>query len=50
MMFSFKAIIALHRYPVYKETSWSNAKLNDEVKVELETDAKSLSTDHTHVP
>ena len=27
------------------KTSWSNAKLNDEVKVELETDAKSLSTD-----
>ena len=45
MMFSFKAIIASRGYHVYKETSWSNAKLNDEVKVELETDAKSLSTD-----
>ena len=45
MMFSFKAIIASLGYHVYKERSWSNAKLNDEVKVELETDAKSLSTD-----
>ena len=44
MMFSFKAIIASRGYYVYKETSWSNAKLNNEVKVELETDAKSLST------
>ena len=44
-MFSFKVIIAPRRYHVCKETSWSNSKLNDEVKVELETDAKSLSTD-----
>ena len=44
MIFSFKAIIASRGYHVYKETSWSNAKLNDKVKVELETDAKSLST------
>ena len=45
MMFSFKAIITSRRYHIYKETSWSNEKLNDGVKVELETDAKSLSTD-----
>ena len=44
MMFSFKAIIASRGYYVYKKTSWSNAKLNDEVKVELEMDAKSFST------
>ena len=44
-MFSSKTIIASRRYHVYKETSWSNAKLNDEVKEELETDAKSLLTD-----
>ena len=31
-------------YHVYKETSWSNAKLNDKIKVELETDTKLLST------
>ena len=45
MMFSFKAIIASRGYHVYKETSWSNTKLTDEVKVELGTDAKSFSTD-----
>ena len=41
MMFSFKAIIASRGYHLYKETSWSN----DKVKVELEMDAKSYSTD-----
>ena len=45
MMFSFKAIIASRGNHVYEETSWSNAKSNDEVKVELERDTKSLSTD-----
>ena len=45
MMFSLKPIVASRGYHVYKEASWSNAKLNIEVKVELETDAKSLSTD-----
>ena len=44
MMFFFKANLASPGYHDYKEASWSNAKLNDEVKVELETDAKSLST------
>ena len=44
MIFSFKTIVASRGYHVYKETSLSNAKLNDEVKVELEMDAKSLST------
>ena len=43
-MFSLKAIIAPREYHVYKETAWSNAKMNEKVKVELETDAKSLST------
>ena len=45
MMLSSKVIIASRGYHVYKETSWSNAKLDGEVKVELEMDAKSLSTD-----
>ena len=45
IMFYFKAIIASRGYHVYKETSWSNAKINEEVKVELETNTKSLSTD-----
>jgi len=44
-MFYFKAIIASRGYHVYKETSWSNAKINEEVKVELETNTTSLSTD-----
>ena len=47
-MLSSKAIIASRimfiRYHVYKETSWSNTKLDGEVEVELEMDAKSLST------
>ena len=37
-MFSFKGIIASRGYHVYRKTLWLNAKLNDEVKVELETD------------
>ena len=43
-MFSLKAVIASRGYHTYKETSWSNAKINKEVKVEFETDAKSLSS------
>ena len=45
IMFYFKAIIGSRAYHVYKETSWSNAKINEEVKVELETNTTSLSTD-----
>ena len=45
MMLFLKAIIASPAYHVYKKTLWSNAKLNGKVKVELETDTKSLSTD-----
>ena len=37
IMFYFKAIIASRGYHVYEETSWSNSKINEEVKVELET-------------
>ena len=37
IMFYFKAIIASRGYHVYEETSWSNAKINEDVKVELET-------------
>ena len=44
-MLSFKVNLASPGYHVYKDASWSNAKLNDEVKVELKTHAKSLSTD-----
>ena len=45
IMFYFKAILASRGYHVYKESSWSNAKIDEEVKVELETNTKSLSTD-----
>ena len=40
-MFSFKASLL----QVYTETPWSNEKMNEEVKLELETDATSLSID-----
>ena len=43
-MFSFKAIIASRGLHVYNET-WSKAKLNGKVKVEFETDTKSILTD-----
>ena len=45
IMFYFKAIIASRGYHVHKETSWSNAKINEEVKEELETNTTSLSAD-----
>ena len=40
-MYSFKAKIASRGYHVFKETSWSNAKEGDEVKVEFETNGSS---------
>ena len=40
-MYSFKAKIASRGYHVFKETSWSNAKEGDEVKVDLETNKSS---------
>ena len=44
-MYSFKAKIASCGYHVFKETSWSNAKEGDEVKVELETNKSSNKID-----
>ena len=44
-MYSFKAKIASRGYQVFKETSWSNAKEGDEVKVELETNKSSNKID-----
>ena len=44
-MYSFKAKIASRGYHVFKETSWSNAKEGDEVKVELETNKSSNKID-----
>ena len=45
MAYSFETIIASRGYHVYKETSWSDARVGDEVKVELETDKKSIEKD-----
>ena len=45
MAYSFETIIASRSYHVYKETSWSDARVGDEVKVELETDKKSIEKD-----
>ena len=44
-MFSFNAAIASRGYHVYKDTTWSNAKVGDEVKVEVETAPKSIAAD-----
>ena len=44
-IYSFKAKIASRGYHVFKETSWSNAKEGDEVKVELETNKSSNKID-----
>ena len=35
--YNFQATIASRGYLVYKETTWSNAKVNKEVKIEIET-------------
>ena len=45
MAYSFDTIIASRGYHVYKETSWSNAKVGDDVKVEIETNPKSVASD-----
>ena len=44
-MYSFKAKIASRGYHVFKETSWSNAKEGNEVKVELKTNKSSNKID-----
>ena len=44
-LYSLKAKIASRGYHVFKETSWSNAKEGDEVKVELETNKSSKKID-----
>ena len=45
MVYCFEAIIASCGFHVYKETSWSNAKVGDEVKVEVESKFKSIVHD-----
>ena len=41
----YKAVIASRGYHVYKDTTWSNAKLKEQVKVELETSKSSTDID-----
>ena len=40
-MLLFDAIIVSRDYHVYKELSWSNAKVGNEVKVGIETNARA---------
>ena len=43
--FDFKAIITLQRCHVYKETAWSDAKVSDKVKMEIETNQSLIAID-----
>ena len=45
MIYCSKEIIASPEFHVYKETTWSNAKVWDEVKVEVESNLKSIAHD-----
>ena len=43
--YNFQATIASRGYHVYKETTWSNAKVNEKVKIEIETTHSSIAID-----
>ena len=43
--YNFQATIGSHWYHVYKETTWSNAKVNEKVKIEIETNQSSIAVD-----
>ena len=43
--YSFDAIIASQGYHVSKKESWSNAKVDVEVEVGIETTTKSIASD-----
>ena len=42
---NFQATIASRGYHVYKETTWSNAKVNEKVKIEIGTNPSSIAID-----
>ena len=42
---NFQATIASRGYHVYKETTWPNAKVNEKVKTEIETNQSSIAID-----
>ena len=44
-MYSFDAKIASRGFHVYKESTWKNAKIGEKVKVEVETNKKSITVD-----
>ena len=43
--YNFQATIASRGYHVYKETTWSNAKVNEKVKIEIESNQSSIAVD-----
>ena len=43
--YNFQATIASRGYHVYKETTWSNAKVNEKVKIEIETKQTLITID-----
>ena len=45
MAYSFTATVASRGYHVYKNTSWTNAKVGEKVTVEMETKKSSLEVD-----
>lgn len=50
VLFSIKSINASQGYHLYKETTWSDVKIDDVVKVDPETDQSSLRMILMHVP
>ena len=43
--YNFQATIASRGYHVYEETTWSKAKVNEKVKIEIETNQSSIAID-----
>ena len=43
--YNFEATIVSRGYHLYKETTWSNAKVNEKVKTEIETNQSSIAID-----
>ena len=41
--YNFQVTIASRGYNVYKETTWSNAKVNEKIKIEIETNQSSIA-------
>ena len=46
MVHCFERIIVSRGFHVYKKTTWSNAKVGDEVKVEVESNLSSIAHYH----